>query len=205
MKTRGTSWCLAHSRATEWFGTRLLTARAQAHCRFDPCPWSYRSELRQQARLQSARRGFDSFLTCGTRYARNMPSNAYMRSYMKRRYHERRALAVQTLGGKCACCGGRRLLEIDHKDPRRKTMSFAHMRSVSLRRFMKELTRCQLLCRDCHETKTRDDMGHGPKGEHGTIAMFRHHGCRCALCTSANRRYQRAWRAKRKALQANAE
>jgi hypothetical protein len=132
-------------------------------------------------------------------------SNAYMREYMKRRYHQRRAIALKKLGGKCACCPSKRGLEVDHKDRAKKTMTFTHMRSVSLVKFMKELENCQLLCRRCHEKKTRADLGQPPKGTHGTYAMYRHGGCRCVACVYASRAYQRAWSKKSRAQQANAE
>lgn len=139
-------------------------------------------------------------------YLSDMPSNEYMRIYMKRRYHERRAIALKFLGGKCAACASKTSLHVDHVDPHKKTMSFEHMRSVGLPKFMKELKMCQLLCKRCHEKKTRIDLGHRPLGQHGTIATYRHRGCRCDLCVLASREYQRAWREKKKnAHQANAE
>lgn len=132
-----------------------------------------------------------------------MPSNEYMRIYMKRRYHERRAIALKFLGGKCVECSSKRSLQVDHIDPKKKTMTFEHMRSVGLPKFMKELKKCQLLCKRCHEKKTRIDMGYGPERQHGTYAMYRHGRCRCDLCVVAHRSYHRAWAAKRRAAQAN--
>lgn len=127
-----------------------------------------------------------------------------MRLYMKRRYHERRAVALKFLGGKCARCQSKKSLQVDHVDPKEKTMTFEHMRSVGLPKFMMELKKCQLLCKRCHEKKTRVDLSYPPAGQHGAT-MYRHRGCRCEICKDGSRASQRAWREKKKknALQAD--
>jgi 5-methylcytosine-specific restriction endonuclease McrA len=121
-----------------------------------------------------------------------------MRLYMKRRYHERRRLALKRLGGKCAC-GSAVGLEIDHVDPKKKTMRFTQMRCVSLAKFERELKNCQLLCNTCHKKKTRVDASRG-HGAHGAKRYRK--GCRCSACCAgigdARRRARR-----KKALQAD--
>lgn len=47
-----------------------------------------------------------------------------------------------------------------------------------------ELSKCQLLCEDCHKQKTRQEaiarlFG---KGRHGTMWMYWKHKCRCDEC-----------------------
>jgi 5-methylcytosine-specific restriction endonuclease McrA len=43
--------------------------------------------------------------------------NEYYRRYMLNRYYERRAAAIEKLGGKCSYCGSIEGLEFDHIDP----------------------------------------------------------------------------------------
>jgi hypothetical protein len=74
---------------------------------------------------------------CRPNLEASMSSNAaYMREYMKRRYWERRDHALRVLGNKCSKCPATDQLEVDHIDPTTKTMSFEHMRSVSMKRFL---------------------------------------------------------------------
>lgn len=68
---------------------------------------------------------------------------------------QRRAYALEFLGGKCAVCGSTENLEIDHKDPTQK--SFPISRPPSEKAFRKELTKCQLLCHTCHSKKSAQE------------------------------------------------
>jgi hypothetical protein len=90
---------------------------------------------------------------------------------MKRRYHERRNLALKLLGGKCVVCGTRKNLEIDHIDPSTKTMIVARMTTVAYERFLDEVSRCQLLCKKHHIEKTSSEQSvpHGG-GREGSVA-----------------------------------
>lgn len=85
--------------------------------------------------------------------------NAYMREYMLARYHKRRALALEMLGGKCLRCGTKDDLHIDHIDPESKEdgllTSRLHTASWSL--IETELAKCQLLCQSCHKRKSKTD------------------------------------------------
>jgi hypothetical protein len=114
-------------------------------------------------------------------------SNEYMAEYMKRRYHQRHDFAIQKLGGKCAQCGSRENLQIDHKDPSKKTMTVARMTMVSEERFLDELEQCQLLCggeEGCHTKKTVAERGlKWARGTHGTLSSYRY--CKCGLCRAA--------------------
>ena len=105
--------------------------------------------------------------------------------YMKQRYHKRREQAVKTLGGKCVRCGSTDDLQVDHIDRVKKTMKFARMTGVSESKFLEELARCQLLCQECHTTKTvEEDLGR-KRRTHGTVAMYQHGKCRCGACKKA--------------------
>ena len=115
----------------------------------------------------------------GTRKVSMSNSNEYMNDYMKRRYRQRRELAIQTLGGECVVCGSNDDLEIDHIEregvPHNK--KFSKFWNMALFQFMKELEKCQLLCSYHHLEKTKDDLGviHG-----GGVSGKKN--CRCELC-----------------------
>lgn len=80
--------------------------------------------------------------------------NAYMRDYMQRRYHKRRALALEFLGNRCVICRAAENLHIDHFDPKTKGGGFEDIYPLSLVKFYAELKKCQLLCEKCHQAKT---------------------------------------------------
>lgn len=82
---------------------------------------------------------------------------AYMRGYMKRRWHYRRKAAVAFLGGKCSC-GATRGLVFDHIDFRTKRFTLAKRPSVNEVDFWIEVAKCQLLCPRCNRNKTRIDI-----------------------------------------------
>jgi hypothetical protein len=115
--------------------------------------------------------------------------NEFMREYMLRRYHTRRAEAVERLGGKCKVCGTVENLEIDHVDRTTKTMNVNRMCSVSRPRFEAELELCQLLCREHHKQKSDQEqsVNHG-EGKTGK------RNCRCELCGPLKREYARQWK-----------
>jgi hypothetical protein len=123
--------------------------------------------------------------------------NAYMRVYIKERYHRRRKAAIRKLGGKCVRCGSKKQLEFDHKARTSKIADIARIWSYSDRRFWEEVAKCQLLCRPCHQDKSIVDLGFTKaKGTHGTISSYRY--CRCDLCKKAHNGYVNEWKRKRK-------
>lgn len=116
--------------------------------------------------------------------------NAYMREYMLKRYHSRRAEAAKQLGGKCVRCGCKEDLQFDHIDPATKSFPIAKMWSINKKDFQAEVLKCQLLCQPCHNQKTLKDRGFKiAKGTHGTVSSRRY--CNCDLCKKAVRDYQR--------------
>lgn len=121
--------------------------------------------------------------------------NKYMREYMLRRYHTRRAYAVKQLGGKCVECGSKKNLEFDHKDAKTKAFDLAKNFNTSLERLNQELAKCQLLCRPCHSKKSVLDAGNQPAA-HGTLTMATHRRCRCDACLNARRAYNRVYKKK---------
>jgi len=56
-----------------------------------------------------------------------MTKAEYMRAYRARRVPERRARAINWLGGRCAKCGktDHAILQFDHIDPSKKSFSIA--------------------------------------------------------------------------------
>lgn len=120
-----------------------------------------------------------------------------MRPYMKARYKKRRAEKLKKLGGKCAKCGSRKKLEIDHINPKLKTIDVSS-KTWSNDDYWKEIEKCQLLCRDCHIEKSILDRGFKiAKGNHGTISTIRWCRPACQLCKDAKREYNRLRRLKK--------
>lgn len=83
-------------------------------------------------------------------HKRRAEYNAYLNSYMKRRWRVRRKVAAQLLGGACDSCGATDFLEFHHLDPESKINSIAKMSSASEERFWAEVNKCRLRCRPCH-------------------------------------------------------
>ena len=76
------------------------------------------------------------------------------REYQRKRRIERLALAVERLGGKCVKCGRTDDLQFDHIEPGSKTRKVSEATNWSLERFLAEVDKCQLLCKQCHDEKT---------------------------------------------------
>jgi 5-methylcytosine-specific restriction endonuclease McrA len=104
--------------------------------------------------------------------------NAYMAAYMLRRYYERRAEAIEILGGCCAQCGAvEEDMIFDHVNWRDKSFPISKLWSVSRARFLAELAKCQLLCPSCDKEKTRGDLREiraeqGWKNQYGSGPMI---------------------------------
>lgn len=118
--------------------------------------------------------------------------NEFMRVYMRERYGRFKKRAFEYLGKVCAKCGAHRDLQIDHKNPRTKTLSVARMACVSWSRAEKELKICQLLCGPCHVLKTILERGNKvAKGKHGTLSSYTY--CHCVKCRQAKNAHHNAW------------
>jgi 5-methylcytosine-specific restriction endonuclease McrA len=130
-----------------------------------------------------------------------MPSNNdYMRKYMADRYRRRQEIAKAALGGKCSKCGSTEDLEFDHVIPQKKAGGFTitkRLAGVAESKLQEEIKKCQLLCWDCHNEKTQEELGRSStKGRHGTLSTYRY--CKCAECRAANTAYSRKWKEERK-------
>lgn len=123
--------------------------------------------------------------------------NAYMRVKILERYYQRRAEAKQKLGGKCVVCGTKDNLEFDHINAKEKSFGISKLWSVSKEKFDAELLKCQLLCKEHHEIKTKlfGDNTSGGKNkvldyDHGSGYMYCNDRCRCDICKEWNRKYK---------------
>lgn len=124
-------------------------------------------------------------------------NNEYYRAYMIKRYHARMSEAKEKLGGKCVECGNKEKLEFDHINRKEKSFTIGVFWSCRKERFLSEVKKCQLLCRDCHEKKTLLDLGRvSAKNTHGTLSSYRY--CRCSECRAAKAKHTKEARQKLK-------
>jgi len=112
------------------------------------------------------------------------------------RYHQRRANAIEFLGGQCVKCKSLDRLEFDHINPATKSFHVNDKISGDLDTLMPELLKCQLLCHSCHMQKTILERGDKPS-QHGSTTMYGH-GCRCQSCKAANATYWQKYKAKKR-------
>lgn len=85
--------------------------------------------------------------------------NEYMRKYMLRRYYQRKKMAFELLGNRCAECGAKRKLQIDHVDCFTKVKKSNRLWNMAKPKFLAELKKCQLLCETCHDLKSQGKGG----------------------------------------------
>ncbi len=122
-----------------------------------------------------------------------------MKDYMKKRYDARRKLAFDLIGRVCGGCNlsfADSELELDHIDPKTKTLDFAKKWNVKEETYLEELKKAQPLCKPCHTEKSITDSGKS-KAVHGTYAMYRHYKCRCVLCKKANTEMSKKYKKKK--------
>lgn len=120
-----------------------------------------------------------------------------MNAYLKKQYKERKAELVKRLGGTCAICKmPDREFDFDHIDPLTKSFAICKkLTSYSMEAIQKELTKCQLLCRKCHQQKTREQLGQkNARAVHGTLSSYRY--CKCDLCKAAKAAYMKNYKRK---------
>lgn len=104
----------------------------------------------------------------------------------KKRRAERRAKFVSLLGGKCKRCGSKKNLHFDHINKKDKTLDIAHSIDTKEDILLNEIKKCQLLCKDCHLNKTKENWDWAvPKPQHGTIWYYKKYKCRCDDCKKA--------------------
>jgi hypothetical protein len=81
------------------------------------------------------------------------------REYQRQRRRERLALARECLGGQCVRFGATENLQFDHIDGSTKVANISEITNWSLKRFLEEVDKCQLLCGpgSCHQDKTTEE------------------------------------------------
>jgi 5-methylcytosine-specific restriction endonuclease McrA len=99
---------------------------------------------------------------------------------------ERRKKLIKLKGGVCISCGSTEELEFDHKEPREMTFRISQKLRCSMTILLRELEKCQLLCRGCHISKTRKERAsQTPPIKHGSSSTYTNRKCRCTDCRSA--------------------
>ena len=95
--------------------------------------------------LKMMRRGSD-------RISKNLCKNCHNKNTIQRG-KDNKEQYIQYLGGKCCACGYKRChsaLEFHHLDPKEKDPDFASIRYWGLEKAKEELSKCILLCSNCH-------------------------------------------------------
>ena len=103
----------------------------------------------------------------------------YQREFVKRK----RAKYIAKMGGCCIRCSATESLEVDHIDPSTKVDH--RIWSWKASRIEEELSKCQLLCANCHMEKSKIDMQYAER-EHGTNLKYLKDACRCVECRKAH-------------------
>ena len=103
------------------------------------------------------------------------------REYQRKWVAEKRATFFKDK--KCANCGSTEDLELDHIHP---SLKWKHrIWSYSWKNIMKEVSKCQVLCHDCHFAKSIEEKRAGKhKITHGFLRTY-NEGCRCPECIQA--------------------
>lgn len=86
----------------------------------------------------------------------------------KTRWKDRKTKAVQLMGGECSICGyckNYASLIFHHKNPSEKEFDWNKMRLLSWDKVIKELSKCVMLCHNCHYELHNPDLtiGETPK------------------------------------------
>ena len=123
--------------------------------------------------------------------------NQYMAQNHIRRYHRLKQKLIVLLGGQCTQCRETMDLQFDHIDPKTKKFTITdYLLRLPWSEILKEIKKCQLLCRKHHDVKTLVDKGQiAAKGTHGTLSAYRY--CKCEKCRSAKAKWMREYHARR--------
>ena len=107
-----------------------------------------------------------------------------LRDYQRQWIAKRRAAFFN--GKHCGKCKSDDRLELDHIDSRSKARISDHsIWSWSEARREAEISKCQILCHECHLKKTIEFDLH--RTSHGKLWMYTKHKCRCDICVAAKR------------------
>lgn len=114
---------------------------------------------------------------------KKMPyKNKYKQREFGRIWIKKRREVWLNENGPCVKCGSWGKLEVDHINP---LIKIDHkVWSWREEKRLEELSKCQVLCKNCHREKTNEYR----RGQltHGTINGYKTHKCRCRLCKNSN-------------------
>ena len=114
------------------------------------------------------------------------------REHFRKRYNSLRQKWLAA-NGPCRHCGSWDDLDVDHVERSTKEAESEIWNWSEARRSL-ELSKCQVLCRPCHRTKTADEQA--KPLIHGTVGGYRNRWkCRCVLCRAAYAERKRQTRA----------
>ena len=119
-------------------------------------------------------------------------------AWKQKRYYERKKHLYLLLGNRCAHCKKSfDDYEFDHIDPSTKSIVLTRLLIGNWGDVLEEARKCQILCHDCHLSKTLKEKGQsriivdGRIVKHSNVAYV--YGCRCDECTKDHRDYQREY------------
>ena len=118
---------------------------------------------------------------------------------------ERRAKAIDILGGVCVHCGATDKLDFDHinRDREDLTHLVKHLLLGRWSNVIKELEKYQLLCKHCHGIKSQKERGHNTGLIHGTMLAYKHYKCRCFDCRKIWNKYWANYKRSRRVVSLN--
>lgn len=96
----------------------------------------------------------------------------YHREYSKKYYHKRRDELIKLLGGKCVVCGTNENLEFDHVNDIKGKIDIGKLLNYSWKIILKEIEKCQLLCREHHKEKSRANGSFGKNRLVGSMSKM---------------------------------
>lgn len=107
----------------------------------------------------------------------------YGREYNRTTKAARRREWIEA-NGPCRRCGSADRLEVDHVDPKLKSIEITDLwlRRREIREI--ELSKCQVLCERCHQEKTTAAVR--KPIDHGSVSTYRTLRCRCDKCRAGN-------------------
>ena len=129
-----------------------------------------------------------------------MKDSAYHRNYSRNYYHARKNEIINRLGGKCVKCGSCDSLEIHHIDYKSKSYSITKkILSIPFKKLDEELSKCELLCKECHKKETLKQFhersnGRGYVCKDGSI----HPSCKACVCVTTGEELESVKQAARK-------
>lgn len=106
-------------------------------------------------------------------------------------YLNKKEKMLQHLGGSCVKCGTNKNIEIDHINHLDKKFTLTKNWGLSWKKLLPELNKCQLLCKECHDIKTKNEGSKSkgwtnqPRQTHGTVWSYNKYKCRCIDCKQA--------------------